>query len=224
MNQSDVAIPEDSEMFVMSGLMFGQDCMFTDIAPQPFGEPIAFHPRECAQTRNSGPRSSLHIPKDVWSLLLQEHPWLEEDDLPGVIGRRVGGGGSKPAKLAADDGVVHVERATAGPGVDDEGPVPEDGLDLPDVTDQLAAFRADNAAEHAVADHFFTRILGGAWTSRYRGVIADGIAAFPRAGEPKRWCTWCGWPRQFPNMYARYGVEAATKLAQEFVRDRRFTI
>ena len=95
--------------------------------------------------------------------------------------------------------------------VDHGHPIDGDAVDL-----ELRALRADVAERAADATFFYQRVLGGKWTAAHRGVIADGIAGYCRAGACRAWCTTFQFPKQLACYYNRYGRESCEMLTKEF--------
>ena len=63
---------------------------------------------------------------------------------------------------------------------------------------------------------------GGEWALANRGVAADSVGGFARAGLPAHWCAQYGRPRQQTFAFRRYGHAAAKAMAREFIRRATF--
>jgi hypothetical protein len=217
---------EEGDIFVVPGLVVGEASVFTDCEPELFEDFTRLHPQDTRQTRARPAAPRLCLPADVREQLLQEYPWLTDEDLPGHVARRFGAGGRGTGGGGAGGG-GHGGRPVGGheavPLPGDAAGGPED-LVLVDVAEQLAAFRADNAVDFAEDVFFFTRILGGRWTVEHRGVLADGIGGYARGGIPREWCDIYSWPKQHANYYGRYGLAGATLLASEYMRRSHYFI
>jgi len=216
LDELQIEIGEEGDIVVHPGLTFGENSVFTDCEPLLFEDFTRFHPQVNRQPR-AGPRAApkLHLPADVREQLLQEYPWLTEEDLPGHVARRFAGGhgGARPRHGGHDTG----DKPDEGRVADDKAGG-EDAVHVEDVVEELAAFRADHNPSLAEDLFFFTRIIGGQWTAAHRGVVADAVAGFARGGAPKEWCNKFKWPKQHANCYSLYGIEGANHLASEYVR------
>jgi len=68
---------------------------------------------------------------------------------------------------------------------------------------------------------FYTRILGGAWTMRERGMAADAVSGFARAWV-RRWCKLYAWPTSARFSLGRYGRASAHALCREWCHRSEF--
>ena len=189
--------------------------VFTCSSPIPFEEFVRFCPRVGTRTSSSTRAPRIHISADAREALLQAFPWLTEDDLPGNARRDISGGGRGGGKKRARS----VSPSGRGDAEGLEHPSDKDVGAPINVAEELALFKdAHDEYSHDNELCFYSKLLGGKWTSENKGVISDGWAGYSRSGAPREWCTLYSWPRQHANYYSVYGLEGAKLLAKEYVR------
>jgi hypothetical protein len=208
---SDVPFGEDDDLFVYTEVRFVETTACTNVGPEPFERFVASHGSGPGPTTTPKPAGSrVHVTSDVRARLLDEFPWLTEDDLPVRAKPRRGPFGRGPDMVAGRDGsdssASDIEAEAAEELVEDV---------VIEVADDLAAIR-----EHYAGDPewrwFHVRVLGGAWTLEHVGVVADTIGGYARTTDVKNWCHLHGWPRQMSFSIRKYGGEAANILGTEF--------
>ena len=72
--------------------------------------------------------------------------------------------------------------------------------------------------DHEEYEHFYTKPLGGRWTSVNKGVAADRYLGTARSGFPKQWCAFFKFPSQKSFAFNRYGRPESAYLAREYCR------
>ena len=176
------------------------------------------------------PKKRPKFSHEVRQALLQEHPWLTEEDLQPkqkVARRREVGGMCRTAadldpeaksddsSSGSDDGAGH-ELA--------DGDLPEEAgafdmhiVDEEGGMDELRGMREGWAWDGEDLLPFYTHVLGGRWLLRERGLAADAVSGFARAWA-KDWCALYKWPRSMRFTYEKYGKPQAHELAREFCR------
>ena len=146
--------------------------------------------------------------------------------LSAEVGEGDGDDAGSEAEISGDGG--HGDSADDSDG---EAVVPEEGQDGGDAdvdfaaaaayaTERLFELREEWRPDVDVfPDEFFhTTVMGGKWTFANRGVAADAVATFARAGVAQDWCRRFQWPRQRSYAFGRYHREGAHQLAREFAR------
>ena len=137
---------------------------------------------------------------------------------------RVGGGGGKRGDGAGGGawggvggGGGGVEGGVGDMDFDDVGDSDDssEGIPLVLVAGALEALRREWRDIHEDEMFFYHRVLGGTWTAKHKGVVADHVAAFCRAGVPRQWCDWLGWPATMSFAYSKYGVVDSHAPARE---------
>ena len=208
---------DEEDMFAWTDLRFEDDITTTRSLPVAFDVFTARFPRAAA-ARARGPGQGGQRRTDskmsVRAELLNEFPWLTEEDFNRIRGRRdVGRRGDLP-----DDEHEGSGSGSDGPGSGVEG---EDVLafhdEVIDVADEVRAIREEFHFD-AVDMAFYTRVLAGRWTMAHRHVPADAIAGYARGELVKQWCRTYKVPAQKSFAFSVYGNEAAIKFAIEYCR------
>ena len=85
----------------------------------------------------------------------------------------------------------------------------------PEIAEELARFRASWAeAQEGRSNDFQVTVLGGSWTARHKGVVADAFSGSARGDTANAWCRCRGLPRSARYEIALYGEEHAAALAR----------
>jgi hypothetical protein len=194
----------DANLFVLQEVLFTGDGVVCPIAPTPFAMYVSGRPTPVAQTRSAKPIPQLK--QTVIDKLLEEYPWLRENDLKPAVDRACGRAG------ASGDG----HGSGAGKSLLDCG---EDMTEevLLAAMDELEAARDEHEDCTAEYDHFYFKILGGKWTMAHKGVAADSAGAFARA-HVRFWCDLYMLPKSKSYAFKKYGEPECVILAKEFVR------
>ena len=167
---------------------------------------------------------------------MKAYPWLREEDLPGSSGARAKR--RKVAMAGGDGAAIDCEEEVAKGGVEEEPAdagdfeeeaeaeevVGEGELDIKDESDtrhELEMERAEWSWEWQADMNFYTRVLGGEWTRRERGVVSDCVSGFCR-GWVLDWCRAFGWPPSARFGFARFGRGPAHQLCREWCRRAEF--
>lgn len=239
--ESDLPFGDDDEFFVLEGMRFEGDTVTTNHMPVCFARFAAAHPRPAPRKVAAPGATARRLSDGRIRELLLKYQWLNEEDLrprPSARPARHGGGaprvGRRPEAVgtdAVDDEEMEVEEEMEVDEVEndlDDGaasshgapPAPGEAVvDAARAVDELLAIRAACAFDTGEAQEFFSvRILGGVWTMANRGVAADSVGGFARAGVAKDWCRSCGFPAQMTFAFGRYGREASNQLAREYTR------
>lgn len=159
--------------------------------------------------------------QDFLQQLKELHPWLTDADFQALRSNR-GAGGGRARATTTRDGAPQATADDAESSDNDDSHHSEQ--ELPDIHDEeapgeLALIRADWTEKGEDDMAFYCRILGGKWTLRHKGIVADSVAAFARSGMCKGlFCHNYSWPSQFTCTYAKYGMEASHTLCREFCR------
>ena len=241
LNESDLLIGEDEDLFVYPCVRFEGDRAATNKAAILFEVFVLHHPRSApVRARLAAPRRRA-LGADDRAKLLAENPWLDVDDLPGmqrprgshgpVAGRKrpgardrdedidVGSGEDLGPDLVADPDEIPFDESEEDMVAEVDDPVDEksdfDEADLAGIRDELAWDEAEDA-------HFYLHILGGKWTKDNKGVAADAAGGYARKGSPTDWCKLFNWPRSASFMFNKYGRDGATELAKEYCRRSHF--
>lgn len=218
---SDIHVGADDQLFVLPNLFFEGYHMCCMSEPVSFDEFMRGLPADAGKdrARAAGPKKE-RVPKAAAGFresLLASHPWLSQADLDSALGK--GPSGAKRSRAPA-----HRRRPSSSSGEDSEqerrqesteeeeaGEAAEPELQVYDPSD-LASMRALRAvAEHRDMD-FYVRILGGAWTLRHTGEVADGCSYFARSGDPTTWCRTFQFPRQRGYHYRKFGGRDAPHI------------
>ncbi len=208
---SDLHVGLGEELFVLPHCHFEGRQVYSNSQPIPFEDFVQGVPdrRPRASARDGTQRRDRVDAADLGlrEQFLRDHPWLSEADVDLALGRtrptphgRTRGAARRDGE---DEDVVLLD--------EDEGvvlPVDDDEMEAPDAVfdpAELAALRDEqDVPEHALLD-FYVRVLGGAWTLRHTGAVADGCSYYCRAGDARLWCETFNFPKQKGFMYARYG-------------------
>jgi hypothetical protein len=210
-HEVDVPLGEDAEIFIWEGLRFNGAVVSTCHRPVRFEDFVATHPRRAAVQVGAQPPRPTRPSQSQLESLLAEHPWLTELDLRpmsarhgtrGVFSRqRSRGAASSSSPLAGDAGedvsmsgdeqveLGHDVPTLDGGGAREAQPEALRPEDAAQAVDDLLQLRQEWDYDLGEAqEFFFVRILGGPWTRAHRGVPADSVGAFARAGVGKAWC------------------------------------
>ena len=109
------------------------------------------HPRRAPHIRGDvARRPRARLPQGLVDRLRGEYPWLSENDFVKVVERRLGagGGGGGGARPPRDDDPAHAAVREEGAG--------DGAVDVVDVAEDLALFRAEHNPDHD-DDTFFSR-------------------------------------------------------------------
>ncbi len=178
---------DEEDMFAWTDLRFEDDIVTTRSSPVEFDVFTARFPRAAARARvpGQGGQRRTDFKMDARAELLNEFPWLTEEDFNRISGGRRDCG--RRRDLPND------ENEESGSGSDGPGPGFE-GVDLLavhdeviDVAEEVRAIREEFHFD-AVEMAFYTRVLAGRWTMAHRHVAADAIAGYARGELAKQWC------------------------------------
>lgn len=205
--------------------------MYTSSVAVPYEDFIALHPL----SRTSGARArkrqrSKPVQDGAKAALLEEFRWLTPSDfqtsasrpsrrtVPRPSVKSIGEIGAVTAEEESEeDSAVSHEEETVERKDDlksDDGSDKEDDVD---VASDLAALRRAWNYEEGDSMSFYTRILGGGWTQKHKGVVADGVVGTCRASA-RLWCSHYGWPRSKTYFFNKYSRAGAHMLAEEYCR------
>ena len=145
-------------------------------------------------------------------------PWLRASDFDAPRQRRVVTPGEAREPFAADEESDFADDDDESDFAADEESDFADDDEHVDVDAELAEIRSRWEADAAEEEWFYHRILGGHWTAEHRGVVADGVAGYPRAGLPMQWAITYKWPRQFGCAYAAHGQEDSSGTPSKLLR------
>ena len=217
-----VQIEADSaNLNVLFGIGFEDDVAFTNHASVDFEAFTAHHvacvPQGAAAVDVPVTRG---IPRSEKDKLLATYPWLSEEDLkdvtPGSGGGRFGRSYGKRDRPVGEGSEDDVDEASE---VDDFG---GEAWDDADIDAELGDLRREYDDRERVDDpeeFFYRRILGGKFCARNRGVVANSICGFPRAGLPLDWCKTYEFPLQMACHFRQYhGQENCEMLTREYCR------
>ena len=88
---------------------------------------------------------------------------------------------------------------------------------MADVAKDLAEIRGEHD-QHCQMDWFYTKVLGGNWTSANRGCVADSESSLARGGPATHFCQRYKFPKKMTFTFARYGEADSSALAHEVAR------
>jgi len=101
----------------------------------------------------------------------------------------------------------------------------EELLCHPDGTEELAKFRAVWAeSEDLRCNDFQVSVLGGSWTSKHKGVVADTFSGAARGDTAISWCRSRGTPRSARYEITAYGERRAAALAKAWCSKTQFLL
>jgi hypothetical protein len=212
---------DDLYVFPDLKLLSGVAC--TQLEPLQYADFIRFHP-SCKSQPNRAriKRRPAFVDEDARIVFLAAHPWLTDDDLkPGGFDEQ----DPRPAKR----GRIGMESASSGSPAkgkkfdDDDSSVSSSEDSEADIDEALADIRKIWESETLESEHFYVRVLGGKWTAKHCGTIANACVALARSST-RVWCERFSWPKQNALYYKRYGQEASHRLTEELCRRARFLI
>lgn len=220
---SGVPFPTDSDfdIYWKPGLMFEQGGVSSVHAPvfleRMLGtlQPHGLAEKDSAPVGKSAKTKQKPATPASKAELLQANPWLSDSDLerPPAAARKRRTSSRSPARQS-------VGRHKAAPG---DGPASGEAGQERSAGQASVAFaelREVRSQLHWSEDHthFYTRIMGGAFTKKKTGEAADGCSGFPRGGKPTRWCDLYAFPKKRSFMFGKWGRAAATQMAREYCR------
>lgn len=101
----------------------------------------------------------------------------------------------------------------------------EELLSKPDVTEELANLRALWAeSDDQRCSDFQVSVLGGSWTSKHKGVVADAFSGAARGETAISWCRSRGIPRSARYEITAYGEHSASTLARAWCSKMQFLL
>ena len=234
LTEAELGVQEHQDMWVLSQVRivgWNLVCYKEAVPIQSFFDSMGASVRPAAKSRAGMGARRENVNRQGWNRILDENPWLDEDDLPNAQPR------GEPRRPRP-----RVIRPPSDNASDDSGPHHEG--DNEEVSDDLLP--AESGAESMEEDagdgdissgddlfdlrgqlrwdvdqqiFFHIRVMGGPWLRRTRGQWADRVGAFPRAGAPTNWAEEFGWPPQFSASANHYGGwEAVNELAREWCR------
>ncbi len=213
--QDTVPLDEDGQLFIMHGLRFEGDTVFTNHLPVPFEEFVRSQPPFWRNRGTQGEsRPKPVATRDDRARLLQEFPWLTEQDLDHACGfKRLASGKNRKAQQGDQ------EAPQGGSEAEDSGAeqVPRE-IDEAEVLEELAGIRAEYEEEGDDDAGFQLEILGGRWTARHVGISADRVAVLARGEAARIWCADYQWPKMTSFSFNRYTQAGAVELAREVLR------
>ena len=220
--EADMPFPrDDCELFVREGCRFHGEVVAAPHAAIPLEHILvaALCPTTETVTKEKRKRPTVAERDDIF----KEHPWLSKDDLPG-------GGKSKPRRRAErrDKRCVSDTASSESSASDQEEegqPVLVDdavnGEEVGNPMEELAIIR-DELRWEEEDPYFYVRVMGGRWTMKNRGVVANSVGGFARS-EVLPWCDLYNFPKQCSHAFMRFGGrEVATKLTHEYCRRGNF--
>jgi hypothetical protein len=107
--------------------------------------------------------------------------------------------------------------------VSPESDVSEDVLCDPAVMEELEKYRqAWQDAKDVRFYDFQVSVLGGAWTQKHKGVLADAFSGAAKGDQSPDWCRARGMPRSARYEISTYGEENASALARAWCSKMQF--
>lgn len=214
---------ESDSLAVLRDLQFQGGTVVSCHLPEPFEDYIAPSMKPAKQKRQTEPRQRNSAkPPNFEEKLRAEYPWLTDADFAGLHRTRRSSG-KVPEKKGRNDSEDQEDEEHGGPSSDSESGAASErdpfGSEDDEVPGELALIREAWAEKSEEDMAFYCRVLGGKWTMRNKGVVADAVSAFARGGMCKSiFCHNYGWPAQFTCTYAKFGMESAHALCREFCR------
>jgi len=228
--EQDIPFPkdEDFDIFVRWDFRLHGKTAAAPHAPMAFERFLSMHAGPKPHNARAPGQRLRAVPAAAREGLLEEFPWLSEDDLPGGChpARKRARADERPRPAADAAGSESDEpgllEEAQGEDAAPEEPAEEAPVadDAEGAVDELNAVRDECAWHEEDPLYFYTRVLAGRWTwsTREKGHAADGCCGFARGGGPQAWCIAYEFPRQASFMFEKYGRDAACQLAREFCR------
>lgn len=187
----------------------------------PFEDFIWHHPHLVGQTGPRKRQKTKSVTVSEKEQMMNAYPWLTEEDFNagGMHGqkrcfsknRAFHSSSSHEVDPKCDAHVSEDEIDTS----HDTGKV--SGSDGSGVEEELLALRAEWEFPEGDDSHFYLHVLGGKWTKRNTGSVADAAKGVARA-YARDWCAAYSFPKQRAYYYNRYSRLGAHMLAEEFCR------
>lgn len=134
----------------------------------------------------------------------------------------------------AENMVEKQRRKKASSQVDQDQDIEDDDMDIdlsedvlgdPEVMEQLAKFReAWQETEEQRSRDFQVSVLGGTWTAKHKGVVADAFSASARGEVAIAWCRARTLPRSARFELSLYGEANAAVLARAWCSKMQFML
>ena len=212
---TDIDLNDDSSILIHTDMHFEGDVVVSYHDPIDFANYTRFMKKARVCERRAGKAKT--VTQDVMRRLLEEYPWLEEDDFSIAnsvprVGNR--GGERRPRSPMRN---VNDENAT-----DSDN---SDGVDLPpvdpeNVAREVCELREEVGPPDGVGEdvYFNVKGRGGNWTAQHVGVAVDSVRGQACGDFVRVWCHEFDFPQSKTFSLARYGRREAILLAKEFCR------
>jgi hypothetical protein len=206
----DLNFGEEARLWLLTGVEFniGSSTLVVRSNAVPFETFVLGLPEPPPRPPQERSSATRRLPKNVVQELMEEFPWLTEDDINGVASEHRHG---------------ESQRRGGGARTGEAMPLPTDAVDAVDAHD-LAALLIERRDEWDMdfSDMmFYVRNLGGVWTAAHVGEPTDAASAFARQAA-KPWCRHFTWPQQKGFYFSVYGVIDANKLARSWAHKANF--
>lgn len=220
-------IDKDEDLFVLPGFAFHADTAICASLGVAYEEFIWHHP---LTQKMAAPERKRKRPAKVLDSakveLMKEFGFLRPEDFqarPASKQERKPRRSNRPAPGPASlEPAEPDEESSEGMGADaardseDSADVEAEEEDV-DATEELAALRAEWDFESGWEMGFYTRILGGSWTKKNKGIVADGVLATSRAWT-RNWRKAFGWPNSRTFFFSKFTREGAHRLSEEWCK------
>ena len=158
------------------------------------------------------------LPRDHRTRLLEEAPWLDEEDLAAILKNER----QAPMTTTRKRSAPAERESDSDDDTDSEHSSLDIAAEVVDVAAELAELRAGSRVGDEDEDYFYLQIRGGALTKKYKKVVADSASGRARAGVATLWCTRYKFPRSKTFSFKKYDPEPAKELAREYTRRASF--
>ena len=185
-DSSQVPFADDAHVVCLQDLVLVPHGVIAAVEAVPFDVFSRGLLRRAAPSAAAEPRAPRGRAQEVRLRLLEEFPWLSEEDvsrLQATAPARPGGGAADAAPGAAD----RRHRRLSDMDLADEAFV--------EIRDRLQEVRDRWTVDDEESEvNFYMWIPGGAWTEVFRGEVAD-CAQYRGRAHTAFWCTRFQWPR-----------------------------
>ena len=207
-DSSRVPFADDAHVVCLPGLVLVPQGVIAPLQAVPFDVFARglFHKEPQAPRAPTAPRARMG--DAVRLRLLEEFPWITEEDLGRMQRAAPAGPGGGAAHARPDAAERRHERLADIELV--EGAFAEVRERLQEVRDRWAG--DDEDAEI----NFYMWIPGGVWTEVFRGEVAD-CAQYKGRAHTAFWCTLFQWPKSKRFHFSAHGEESCVQLAREWV-------
>lgn len=190
-----VDISGDGDLFVLPNLVFdGLSVTF-----EVFTVGLVPHSETTPSDRTGG---GGRLSRESMARLKAEYPWLTAEDFKEVVSQQDGDGAAASSSTAPPKHLSESDK--------------QDLLGV-GVLDALASKREQCYFEDEAASHFYVAVLGGRWTAKYKGTVADAVEFKARA-HCFVVCRLWSMPVSKRFTFSAYGEIACHALAREWCR------